>query len=213
MKKSRSSARTTSRSRRICSTDGGRMSAGSTRGGETRAAGFEPDPLPANGLAQRPMQHHVDPMNRGGAQRPVVATSAAQQVRIDVVDVGSGQLGDRYVPEVREEMAAHQAAGLAHRRRRPGRRRCGHPPFQELTDRAGPQPAVGGIVHEFGQRGTSPLVRCRARFWWRRAAPGIRIEAEIDPQLPGHRAPCASIRPSSTPLPCPDPDGTGAMGK
>ena len=98
--------------------------------------GVQPDPLPPNGLAQRPKQHHVDPMNRGGAQRPVVATTAAQQVRIDVVDVGGGQLGDRHVPEVREEMAAHQAAGLAHRRRRPRRRRRGHPPFQQLADRS-----------------------------------------------------------------------------
>jgi hypothetical protein len=58
----------------------------------------------------------MNPVHGARAQRQVVATSAAQQVCIEVVDVSGGQLG-RDVAEVRHEVAAHQAAGLSHRRR------------------------------------------------------------------------------------------------
>jgi hypothetical protein len=116
VKKSMSSTRTTLRRRRTYSTDGGRMSAGSAVGGGSERR-VQPDPLPPNGLGQGPVEHDVDQVLGAGAQRPIVTTAAAEKMRVDVVDVGGGQLGDRDVPEVREEMAAHQAAGLAHRRR------------------------------------------------------------------------------------------------
>jgi hypothetical protein len=47
------------------------------------------------------MQHDVDSVHGGRAERPVVAAATPQQMRGDVVDVGGGQLGDRYVAEVR----------------------------------------------------------------------------------------------------------------
>ena len=53
----------------------------------------------------------MNPVRGARAQRSVVASSAAQQVRVDVVDVGGGQLGDGDVAEVGHEVAAHQAAG------------------------------------------------------------------------------------------------------
>jgi hypothetical protein len=45
-------------------------------------------------LGQGAVEHDMNPVHGARAQRPVVATTAAQQMRIEVVDISGGQLGD-----------------------------------------------------------------------------------------------------------------------
>ena len=180
-----------------------------------QGGGVQADPLPANGLGEGPMQHDVNPVNRGWAQRPLVATTAAQHVRIDVVDVSRGQFGDLDVAEVREEMAAHQAAGLPHRRRRPRGRRRSHPPIEELTNGSCSHATALSVLDQLGQRGRR---RPSAAVHGPRGVPtssGVRIEAEVDPQLPGSSPPLAYRSGHHRPphwCPTGQP-GPGVMGK
>src|SRR5919106_3541237 len=87
-----SSSLTVPSSLATCSALGGRISGG----GDARRArvrgGVQPGPLPADGLGQRPMKDAVDPGDGTRSKRLVPATTRAEEVAVEVVDVLGGEL-------------------------------------------------------------------------------------------------------------------------
>ena len=75
------------------------------------------------------------------------------------------------------------------------------------TDGAGPQPAVGGILHQVGQRdGRCPSGAVHGPGGVP-APPGVGVEAEVDAQLPGALPPLAHRSGHHRPPICSDPTG------
>jgi hypothetical protein len=78
-----------------------------------------PDPLPADRLGERSVQHDMDSVHGPRREPAGVASANAQQVGVEVVDVRGGQLGDGQVAEMREQVVGDDRAGLADRRGSP----------------------------------------------------------------------------------------------
>ena len=83
-------------------------------------------------------------------QRPTRAPGA-QQMPVDIVNVHRRQLVHRQMTQQRLEVTLDDAAGLAQRRSRPGRRRMRQPAFEEIGDRTGSKPGITGLLNELAQ--------------------------------------------------------------
>lgn len=97
------------------------------------------------------MEHHVDAVDRTRPERPAVAAPAAEEVAVEVVDIGGRQLLDGDVAEIGGEVAVDDRAGLGGGGRGPVGRGGGEPALQKLGHRAAPEPGVGDLGGQFGQ--------------------------------------------------------------
>ena len=118
-------------------------------------------------------------------ERPVVPAAGPQQVRVEVVDVRSGQLGQVEVAEMRLEMALDDGAGMAHGGSEPARRRGLDPLVEQVSERAGPDPSAARLGDQLLELPASEPAGAMDGLAEPSRPPRRRIGAEVDTELPG----------------------------
>ena len=98
----------------------------------SRARRVQPDPLPSDGLGQRPVQDNVDPVDRARRERAALSTTASAEVGVEAIDVRRRELRDRQVTEVRFQVVLDEALCLPPRACRPIPRRRLEPAIEQL---------------------------------------------------------------------------------
>jgi len=96
------------------------------------ARGIDPNPVPTNCLSQRAMQYNVYSLNRARRESTLLSATVFQEMSIEVIDVRRSELGDRTVPEMRNQMTVDETSCLTMCRRRPSWRRSPTPLFEEV---------------------------------------------------------------------------------
>jgi len=104
------------------------------------AGGVQPDPPPAEGLGQRPVQDDMDPVNGAGGERATLTAAASAEVGVEAVDVLGRELRHREVPEVGFQVVLDEAYRLPSRAGCPIPRRRLEPAIQQLGDAPGVEP-------------------------------------------------------------------------
>ena len=93
------------------------------------------------------MKHAVDAGHRSRSERAVFSATGPQEVRVEVVDVRCGELGQVEVTEVWPEVALDDGARMAHRGGRPAGRGGFEPPVEQVAEGAGPDLGPTGLDH------------------------------------------------------------------
>jgi hypothetical protein len=126
----------------------------------------------------------MDPMDGARGQWSAITAAATQQVPVEVIDIDRGQLVHGEMTEVGLEVMLDDAARLAQSGRRPRGRRVRHPAVEQIGDGAGPQAGVAGLLDELGETRRRVTARAVHRRGRPPLAAPLRIDTEIDPQLP-----------------------------
>jgi hypothetical protein len=99
----------------------------------------QPDPVPAEGLSERPMEHSMDP-GHGSWGEGRSSRRCPQEMRVEVIDIRGGQLGQVEVAEVRLQVALDDRPRVAHDGGGPPGRCRLEPVVEQVSQCAGPDP-------------------------------------------------------------------------
>src|SRR5919106_409103 len=145
----------------------------------------EPDPLPPDGLGERPVQHAVNACHGSWGQRPVVSAPNPEEVPVEVVDVLGGELRHVKVPQVGLEVAVDHRAGMADRREYPSWRCRLEPAVEEVGQGSGPEAREPDLLDQLLELGSSEALATVDRPGCPLLAAGVGVGPLVDAELPG----------------------------
>src|SRR5271166_4451805 len=168
---------------------GGRISAGTERGGLAWLAGFSQIHSQRSAWASARCKTTWTRRTVPAASGRLMATASAE-VGVEAIDVRRGELGDRQVAEMPLEVVLDEALSLSPRARRPTARCRLEPAIEQVGNGAVVDPGEGGFVCEpielsAGGSLASPDGSGRPAL-----TAALRVHSHVDAQLP-------AVRPSS----------------
>jgi hypothetical protein len=126
------------------------------------------------------VKHAVDAGDGSVGERPVVPAAGSQEVGVEVVDIGSHELGQVEVADVRLEVAVDDGAGVAHCRGRPAGRGGLEPLVEQTRECAGSYPSPTGLGHQLLKLSAGEAIGAVDRLGQPSLPPSIGVDALVD---------------------------------